>query len=322
MKQKVGYLIYGLEAVLCVVLFFSREVLPEVFSTLMAFPMEPIGFGLRALSLSSFAGNVVALILYGLFCLLPIIALFWIRRKRSLVAEDGLLVLMSIMLFYATYFMINPGKLPSQFGLSIGQSVGKAIYGGTVYSILIGYLVLRVLRLFLASNRSKLITYATVILHLLAALFIYCIFGACFTEYMGSIESLRAGNEGNEQALGLTYFILLLQFLVNAIPYVFDVLVTFVSLNLLKNMKEDRYSEETMLTATRLSRVCKISLITSVLLNIGFNLIQLLFIKKLMVVNGSVELPILSAAFVLAVLLLSQSMRENKELKDDNDMFI
>jgi hypothetical protein len=41
-----------------------------------------------------------------------------------------------------------------------------------------------------------------------------------------------------------------------------------------------------------------------------------------MVINGTVQIPVLTIAFVLAVLLLSRFIAENKRLKDDNDMFI
>ena len=51
-------------------------------------------------------------------------------------------------------------------------------------------------------------------------------------------------------------------------------------------------------------------------------LLQFAFMKTLLVVNGSVQIPILSMAFVLAALLLAQYIKENKQLKDDNDMFI
>ena len=58
------------------------------------------------------------------------------------------------------------------------------------------------------------------------------------------------------------------------------------------------------------------------LVNIAFNLLQLIFLPRLLTVDAVAELPLLSAAFVLSVLLLSQYIRENKRLKDENDSFI
>ena len=57
-------------------------------------------------------------------------------------------------------------------------------------------------------------------------------------------------------------------------------------------------------------------------MNIAFNLLQLVFLPRLLTVDAVAELPLLSAAFVLSVLLLSQYIRENKRLKDENDSFI
>ncbi|MCL2631922.1 MAG: hypothetical protein FWD45_02370 [Coriobacteriia bacterium] len=59
-----------------------------------------------------------------------------------------------------------------------------------------------------------------------------------------------------------------------------------------------------------------------ILTNVSFNLLQFLFVKSLVVTNGSVRIPIFSITFVLAALLLTRLTAESKQLKDDNDMFI
>jgi len=92
--------------------------------------------------------------------------------------------------------------------------------------------------------------------------------------------------------------------------------------NLLSELSADRYSEQTAVCAVKLSRICGLALIITVLSTVGLNLLQLVFIRKLSVVSSSVNIPVFSVAFVLAALLLSQFIRENKQLKEDNDMFI
>ena len=56
--------------------------------------------------------------------------------------------------------------------------------------------------------------------------------------------------------------------------------------------------------------------------SVAVNLIQLLCLPSLRTVSASVELPLTSMGVALAALLLAQYVRENKRLKDDNDMFI
>jgi len=322
MKRNVFVGILMVEAVFCALLFLAKAAFAEVFSAAMAFPFEQIGLGLRTLSLSGGSGNIAAIVLYVGISLLPVAALYILWKRRKLNAEDALLGVLSAALFIVLYLMINPGMIPTAPGGVLGQPVGKAVLGSTVYSILCGYFVLRILRIFSAGGTRKLERYMTVMLSLLNILFVYLAFGVCFGNLLDSISSLQAGNMGNEQLLGVSYVFLIVQFIVNALPYVLDVLVVFAALRLLEEMRKDRYSAQTVAAAERMSRLCAGILAATVLSNIGFNLLQLLFAKSLMILNSSVQIPVLSIVFVLAALLLTRFAAENKQLKDDNDMFI
>ena len=71
-----------------------------------------------------------------------------------------------------------------------------------------------------------------------------------------------------------------------------------------------------------LSRRCVRTLAACVACSVAVNLMQLLCLPSLRTVSASVELPLTSMGVALAALLLAQYVRENKRLKDDNDMFI
>lgn len=322
MKQKSLWILLTIEAVLCVLLRILQASFTGVFSSAMAFPFEQIALGLRALSLSGWLGNLAALVVYVAASLTPAAALLVLVKRRGVQREDWLLAGLSAALFAVLYLMVNPGIIGSLFGGAAALPVGKAILGGTVYSVLCGYLILRVLRLFFSGSTDKLQKYMTTLLFLLNLLFVYLAFGSCFGKLMDSIAALRAGNTGNENLLGASYVFLALQFLVDALPYLLDVLVVFASIRLLDELRADRYSSESVAAAGRLSRLCGAALGAAVLTGIAFNLLQLLFSKTLLVINSTVQVPVLSIAFVLAVLLLARFVSENKQLKDDNDMFI
>lgn len=293
-----------------------------LFSSVMAFPFEQIGMGLRSLSLSGGVGNAVVILIYSAVSLLPIAVMLGLRKKRGLHAEDGLIGLLSAFLFAILYLMINPGVIGTLTGETAGLSVSKAVLGGMVYSVFCGYLVLRVLRLFSLGGTERLTRYMAVMLSLMAALFVYLAFGTCFGALLDSILALRAGNSGNEHLLGVSYVFLVLQFIVDALPYVLDVFVIFAAIWLLYEFRASRFSAEAVAATERMYRLCVVALVATVLSNIGFNLLQLLFAKSLMVINGSVEIPVFSITFVLAALLLTRVVAENKQLKDENDMFI
>lgn len=322
MKRKISVGLLSAEALAGGLFCILQISFTGAFSTVMAFPFEQIGIGLRFLSLSSGLGNVIAIVIYFAVSLLPIASVVILQKKRKLYAEDGLLVLLSVILFAVLYIMVNPDIITMWTGEMATQTIGKAVLGCLVYSVLCGYFVLRVLRLFSKGKTEKLVRYMSVMLFLVNVFVVYLIFGDCFSGLLNSISALRAGNIGNEHLLGVSYVFLVLQFVVDTLPYAFIVLVVFSALRLLEEMRKDRYSLETVAATGKISRQCKAALVTIVLANIGFNLLQLLLAKSLFIINSSVQIPIFSITLVLAALLLTRLVTENKQLKDDNDMFI
>jgi len=318
MKHKVLIWVLGIEAIACILFFSLRASFGSMFTTVMAFPFEQIGFGLRALSLSSEAGNAAVVAIYVTICLLPVAALAFLWKKRKLYAEDGLLVLLSFVLFAVINIMINPSLIGAYTSGGTGQSFGKAMYGGVVYSVIIGYFILRILRLVSAGGTENLMRYMSIILGLFSMLFLYLIFDALIE----SIRVLLPGGILNGFLFGLGFFFLIMQIITDTLPYALNIVVIFAALRLLDEMRKDRYSTETVAAVERTSRLCIVALVTTVLSNIIINLVPVLFGTTLLFINVSVQIPVLSIAFVLAALLLTRLVTESKELKDDNDMII
>lgn len=318
-KDKLFKIVLVVEALLCVLLTVLKASVGEVILAAVAFPFEQIGIGLRVLSLSGAVGNAFAVLLYLVVCLLPIIGLFLIRRKRNLLLEDGLLFALSVLLFFAIYYFVNPGILAEMF---YGVPAGKIVLGSTIYSLVLAYLILRILRLFNTSEIGRLQRYLTVLLGLLDVMFVYLIFGAGVANLMQQITAMQAGNTGNEYLLIACYVFAAIQYLVDVLPYVFDVIVVFAGIRLLRSLVLDRFSSTTVLEAARLSRLCGTMLRITVLVIAAFNLLQLLFAKHIFNIHASLQIPLFSIAFVLAVLLFSRLVAENKMLKEDNDSII
>lgn len=81
----------------------------KFFSYLITFPFEQIGWGLRKLSLSGAAGNVFAIIIYILICLIPCLILWRLKKTERFLKTDFFLPFLSVLLFAVIYYMINPG---------------------------------------------------------------------------------------------------------------------------------------------------------------------------------------------------------------------
>ena len=74
--------------------------------------------------------------------------------------------------------------------------------------------------------------------------------------------------------------------------------------------------------ASRLSKISCIALACTVAFTALIHIVQLFLITALTDVKASADLPFSNIVFVLVILLLSRLLIENKQLKDDNSMFI
>lgn len=315
MKKKMT-LFLVLEAVLCAAYVLPGQALPNLFGTLVTFPFKQIGLGLRALSLSGGAGNVTAIVLYIAVCLVPMAVLL---RKKAWQWEDSLLVVLTAALFPVMYLMVNP-HLQGEWLGQMQATLGTEIMGAVIWSIIAGYLVLRLLRKCFAAEEHRLMDYLRGLMAVLAAAFVLGAFGTGLDGLLGSIESVRSGNSvGN---LNTTYFFLGLQYLVDILPNILCCGIIQDAHDMLGNMKEEPYSDEVIAAAEELSRSCGMLLTAVVVSNAAFNLLQLLNMKRLHVVNAVVQLPLDVVVLVIALLLMARFIRSHKQLKEENDFFI
>lgn len=316
-KRNVLYLLFAAEALLCAAGALLQAPVSGGVMAVMAFPFDLIGRGLRALSLSGGAGNVAAVALYVLCAAAPCV-LAAVRKKRKWYPEDALLVLLSALLFVVLYAMVNPRIIAE---LVPDLSLGKALLGGTTYSVLCAYWMVRAMRLFFAGSIKKLQAYLQVLLCVINGWFVYLIFGTGVRGFLDSLAALRAAGVGSGR-LGISEVFLALRFIADCLPYALNMAVVFAGLSLLRELAHDRHSDAAVAAAETLSRCCCVALGGTVMTNAAFNVLQLLFARQLGQVNGVVQIPVLSIAFVLAALLFSRLVAENKALKEDNDSII
>lgn len=319
MTGRAGRLLLCAEAALCLVLGLTSDTAWNAVE-LLKFPFEHLGRGLRALSLSGGAGNVCALALYGLFCLLPAALLLGIALKRRFQPEDTLLGAMAALLFFQMYYMINPSLLPGVLG-PVSGTMGGILLGGVFYSLLAAWLLLRFLRACLAADGEQLARCCRAVLGVTAAALVLAAFGLGPARLKTGLAGLAAANSGSG-GLGLSRAVLVLGWIKDAAVCLLDLWVLSAAAALLGSWSASPYRQETVQAADRLSRRGAATLSAAVLLGLGFQLLQLLLIRDLRSVSMDVEIPVFSVALVLAALLLARLLREGKRLKDDNDLFV
>lgn len=320
MKLKVYQRMLLLEAILLLLFFLLKASLPDLFSSLMAFPFEQIGKGLRELSLSGDSGNIIALVLYFLVSLIPVMVFIGFYWKKKVRLEDFLLLILSGVLFAALYYMVNPIKSGMFFGSTPGFAAGKAFLGGSVYSVLVAYIALKALRVFAGAQKEEVQKYLVFLLGFINTIFVFNVFGLIFGSYLETRKRFIEGNTYPGHFLSEVF--LVLQHLVSALPYLLSIFIVFHLMNFIDEMRKDRFSDEVLSQAKRLTKQSIGLIAFTVLSNMTIHLLQLMFISELREIHVTLVIPLLPLIFVLAVLLYTQLVKENRSLKEDNDLFI
>ena len=281
----------------------------------MSFPFEQIGSFLQWLSLSSSLGNGIALVLYIIFCCLPLIPVLFHYKQKERIAEHIALMVTSGLLFPTLYCMVNPYLFANLVPIYMEEMLPtlKATFAITVWCALVCAIVFRLLRLFQTNDKAILLEYLRKLFYVLCFLFIGIIFFSYGTTLITHLKQTQ---------LPADTLMAILQFVVSSLPYALDFIITIFAIRLLHALQSDRHSDRVIFLAEKLAKLCHISLAILAISEVSFNILQLVLAQNLSNISTKVTIPVMSFAFVLAVLLLSKLLAENKQLSDDNNLFI
>ena len=282
MKIKIiKYLLVG-EAIVCVIMaIFSRNN-SYLFLNLFKFPFEQVSSLLRVMSLSGFIGNMAAIFIYVILCSLPIMVYMLRKRKNILIIEDIMLIVLSIALFIGLYLMINQTYISNMFVYTGEMNIGFFAIGGTIYSIAIGYIVLRTLHYAVKSESVNLIKGLKVLLFLIS-----------------TIDKVAAGNSEVTTSLHMTNVFLVIKYIFMSIPVVLELLIIYHCNRLLTDLSIDRFSEQSIKQSLYIVKITKKSISIIVFSYIILNVSQLLFSKWLLSMNYETNYTNKSSAFYI-----------------------
>lgn len=306
-KERVRSLLAAESAVL-LMLVFGGVFLPEHFSGAAAFPFEQVGSVLRWLSLLGGGWNTLAWVLYFAVCLLPLAALAWRVKKGRYHNEDSLLILLSVLLFFVIWQMINPAGLPAIMGTAAAL-MGKSLLGLVMWSAVCCYGVLVLRRTVLEGGEVQLDRWLFRLVACAAAVFVLDICAVAIPAFVTDMK-------GND----LWYP--LMRLAVSVLPDIFGLLTADSALTLLETVSRSGYSQEAADAAKALTGRCSVALAATVLTELCWNLYQLIWIQEIENVNITVNLPLMSMAFFLGAMLLARLIEKSRRLQEDNDLFI
>ena len=314
MKRKTFIILMGAVFVALTALVLFVDSLPTVFSAVMAFPFEQFGAALRALALTGNLGNGFALALCIALSLLPVFSALRHRGEKDFLGENIVLYCMSVVVFVTLSGMANPLKLLSAFPNFTQEAlpVVKGVMGCAAWSFIILWVVLRLARLFQGGDTDKLLRYLHVALHALCILFVAVIAISCGSTVS---DSFSATQKSVDSAMAV------IRFIASSLPYLFDIGITLSLLTLL-DVYIAKKEEDIVKHAALLSKRCCLALGVTAASTTVLNVLQLLFSRFLSDISVNAQIPVVSLAFILLILILSRLIVENRKLQNDNDLFI
>lgn len=314
MKHKKYYICLGIEAVLLIVLnAISQRVNPPVTS-LLAFPFEQIANGLMLLAGSGSMGNGLALALLVCTAAVPTVLSFVGQKQQKYAIEMAAGIITSFVILIALYGMMNPYRFcPSILAGTEGWTpVLMGVFGVTIWSCIVDCVILRLLRLFRSGKVKSLRHY------LVTAVFSV---GIIFTVFCFSTPVSVMFSNINKSQSSLDIVFAILRFAASVIPYLLNIRVCVTIVDLIQAV-EQNHAEVLKASAEKTVNLCCLSLLVTAALTAVWNILQMIFMKYLSNVHASADIPFVSIIFTLMILLISRLLVENRNLHDDNDLFI
>lgn len=314
MKRKSLVILLCCESVILTALSILTNFFPDIFSSMLAFPFEQIAGGLSFVSQFGNIGNGLAMALWVGVSITPSMLALKTGRSKETAKERIVLFLLSAVIMLALYGIMNPSLFCPTLLDAQKEFIPviKAALGITVWSVIVLYIVLRLLRMFVGGDTNKLMQYLKVLLYILCIFFTAVIFTACISDL---IAYLRDAQEA------LAVVLSVIRFLVLSVPYAFDIVITISAISLL-DIALSKQQIGIVESAAKLSQICCIALSITAVSTAAFNVLQIVLMRHLSKIAVNVAVPIVSIAFTLIVLLVSRLLIENKQLRDDNDLFI
>ena len=289
----------------------------DIARAVLCYPLKAMGMALRSLSLAGGALNAVSIAVYAAVSLLPSVFAVIFARRRGCVRADGILYMLTVVLFAALYISVNPGILrsilPSELlGTPAAYDIALGALNSLIYSLVLCFWVLRAASRLSSGGTDKLLAAGAWLLYALCAVLAFALAYGAASAVAASLKSARL----------LDICVCILRAAVDALPGVFGILLALSGARLLLTMRGGPFCDAAVSTAQRLSRLAIIGLKASVISCAAFNAVQIALAGGLSSVNVSANIPLTGVLFALLALIFSRLIAESKRIKDDNDSII
>lgn len=289
----------------------------KIFAWILSFPFKQIAQLLRGMSEASDGGNVAAWIIYVMIGLLPLAWLGIKHIRKTIKLEDWLLPVISGLIWYVLYININPALFWGELRSFSLYEPRMATAGGMVYSAITVYIVFKLVRWIRGGNMELI--------------------GKCFTIFtvvtsimllIGGISEVQKIIDGfatrfypdTELAVKLAVTLLAIADVVT--PAITLIVVLVYVRKAIKEYTVNGMSDELLECVKGLEKKTTLTLVVCMLVNMSYNVLQLVMCKYILATNIMVYLPVMELISLVGIMIVSKLVLESKRVKEENELFV
>ena len=306
-------ILLGTAVAVTAILFLDR-ILPNFSTSLLSFPFVQIKTLLSGLAGTGNVGNGVALTLLTGCIFAPMILMLFHNEIRGERLSCIAAIVLTFVLGFGYYMLWNIDRFfPYSNDLFQGlEDMRISSVETMMWSGIIGFLTALGIKRFQKSSSETLIGYGCAALSVVG--------GVILAPACGSILNAAADIVEKNQDTS-AWIISLVCALLELIPALFSTFAVSAAVKTL-NLYAENDMNSVLSLAGETKRRCINALLSTVCVSLSCNLITLLFSRYINNTKTIVRIPLLEIAVVLAVLLAARLIEKNKQLSDDNDLFI
>lgn len=321
-KKNKKNLLLIVEAFICIGLCIFGGSNFNLTNELLSFPFKQISLTLRRLSMLNGVGNVFSWILFILICSTPIIVglIKWVRK--SFVIEEILLIVISIVLTPAIYYMINSESIVSDMVINPSREQLTWILAAIIYSVVVSYVLIKIVRCFIKAEKQDLKKYLNHMLFIINVILIIGIFGISLEQLVNKLASYKDMNYVLKEDITVTYTLMIMNYVIDVVFNLMVIGIIILVQGFIDKINIENITDDVVNRVKLVSKCCVVTIIIYAILTICYNILQLVYIKELFAVNGVVSFPFGIVVAMLVIMLLIQLVLDAKYIKEENDMFI
>lgn len=318
-KRYLGFIIAtAVTAALSVILAAVFSVYGVAAVNIFYMPFLWIGKGLRAMSLAGIAGNVFAIIIYALVCLIPagVAATYFIRDKKITASKITLLVL-SGYCFAMMYFFINQNAVcffMNDYLTAQAREGYLSVFNFGIALAFYGLLLLAVCFKAVSGVNKKSEKLGAIVKILSAVVGCVCCYALFGGELISFISDCKVG--GADAWLGAVALML------HGGLYALLYLAAFVAYGGVGAFSENLFAPKNTAVLKRVSKLCLWAFFGGIISCILLNILNFAFVSFIKYVSFELSVPLTVAIVAAGAALACKLLERAIELHEENALTI